>query len=276
MSVALGPVRQQVVLGMLATSPNEVIGRSQLSDALWGAAPPRNSATMIQSYVGALRRILDPGHRARAQDGVIAAVGSGYRLAASADELDLLLFRELASRARIARQAGDVAGCCRLLGSALDLWQGEPLGHLDALAGHPAASSLARLRDRTIIDYAEVAAQIGWHDGPLRLLEQLTEREPFNERAVACYMVALAGTGQQTAALAVFDKVRRRLSDELGLMPGPEIRTAHAQVLQQRISAAAVLGVSGHARVPAPGGRAGLRGAQRRYGQGPPATQRTV
>jgi DNA-binding SARP family transcriptional activator len=245
-AISLGPVRQQVVLGILATSPNEVIGRSQLSDALWGETPPRNAVTMIQSYVSGLRRMLDPINRARARDGLIVVAGSGYRMNITADQLDLLRFTELASEARIARDGGDLAVCCRTLSRALDLWQGDPLSHLDSLVHHPAVSGLARLRDGAIIDYAEAGAQLGWHDGPLRLLELLIEREPFNERAIACYMIALAGTGQHAAALTAFERVRRRLADELGLTPGPEIRAAHAQVLQQRVqAAAAVMGSSG-------------------------------
>ncbi len=46
-------------------------------------------------------------------------------------------------------------------------------------------------------------------------------------------MPALAASGQQAEALSVFETVRARLADELGIEPGPALREAHQQVLRQ-------------------------------------------
>jgi DNA-binding SARP family transcriptional activator len=235
----LGAARCQAILGLLAASPLETLRPAQISDVLWGAAPPEHAATMIQSYVSSLRRALDPGRPAQARDGLISWTAVGYRLDAGACELDLIRFRELAAAARSACAAGDQRAGGRAWSQALSLWRGDPLGDVDLLAGHPVVRDLARQRDRAIADYAETALQLGDYGGALPHLEQLTEREPFNERAAASCMIALAGTGQHAAAMAVFDSARRRLGDELGLLPGPELQAAHARVLQQQVPPAA-------------------------------------
>ncbi len=234
-NIPLRPARQRTVLGMLATSPSQVVSRSQLEDALWGDAPPRNAATMIHSYVSSLRRNLDPGHQARARDGIVASAGSGYQLNTADIELDLDIFHRLLTDARAAREAGELSLSCKAYTQALGLWRGDPLADIQSLSCHPAVTALARLRDRTVIEYAETSQALGRHDGPLHHLELLAEREPFNERALACYMIALAGSGQHAAALQTFQQIRRRLSTDLGLPPGPELRAAHASVLQQQV-----------------------------------------
>jgi DNA-binding SARP family transcriptional activator len=52
-------------------------------------------------------------------------------------------------------------------------------------------------------------------------------------------MIALAATGQHASALDAFGQVRRRLREELGMPPGPELAAAHLRVLRQQVPRAA-------------------------------------
>lgn len=54
-----------------------------------------------------------------------------------------------------------------------------------------------------------------------------------DETIQATLMTTLAASGQQAEALSVFDTVRARLADELGIDPGPPLREAQQQVLRQ-------------------------------------------
>jgi len=47
--------------------------------------------------------------------------------------------------------------------------------------------------------------------------------------------MALAGTGRQAEALTLYEELRHRLDEELGVLPGPTLREAHAKVLRQEI-----------------------------------------
>jgi len=73
-------------------------------------------------------------------------------------------------------------------------------------------------------------------------LRGLYHREPLNERVAARLMIALAGTGCQAEALNVYDEVRQRLDDQLGVYPCAELARTQAMVLRQQVPTAAVAG----------------------------------
>jgi tetratricopeptide (TPR) repeat protein len=78
--------------------------------------------------------------------------------------------------------------------------------------------------------------------------------EPLHEGLHARLVLALAGDGQQAAALRVFDDLRRRLRDDLGINPGAELRDAQLRVLRGDIGPAVAPGRSGRpkpAQLPA-------------------------
>jgi transcriptional regulator with XRE-family HTH domain len=167
MAVALGPARQRAVLALLAVQPNSLVRREAICEALWPGDPPATAVSMIQSYVGKLRRALDPAHApggsAGDSGGLLVAAGSGYQLQVTGEELDLIAFGQLCGQARTAVRAGQPAAACAFYEQALDLWQGEPLADVDALRGHPAVGGLARQRAEAVEDYADAASAQGWH-----------------------------------------------------------------------------------------------------------------
>ncbi|MGN6771393.1 MAG: AfsR/SARP family transcriptional regulator, partial [Rhizobiaceae bacterium] len=60
------------------------------------------------------------------------------------------------------------------------------------------------------------------------------------------FLVALAAAGRPADALTAYEEMRRRLDDELGAIPSPELQAAHAAVLR------------GEAAAPAPAARTNL------------------
>jgi tetratricopeptide (TPR) repeat protein len=109
---------------------------------------------------------------------------------------------------------------------------------VELLHNHPAVTDVRALRTAAVVDYAETASTQGDYDKAVPHLRALTAREPLNERAHGCLMTSLAAIGQQAAALEVFERVRQRLDDELGVQPGAELTEAHLQVLRGTIPAA--------------------------------------
>jgi DNA-binding SARP family transcriptional activator/DNA-binding XRE family transcriptional regulator len=235
--VELGAARQRATLGLLALQSNTMLHRDRIIEALWDGRPPDSAVKMVQACVGNLRRRLDPGRAPRDREGLLVSAGTGYRLRADAGQLDLIAFGQLADRARAARRSGDLALAGEAYAEALSLWQGEPLADVGLLSGHPAIIGLARRHAAVVSEFAETVIGAGFHDRALPHLQALAERDPLDERAHAWLMIALAGTGQQAAALSVYDQLRRRLDEHLGVRPGTELRQAHARVLRQEVPA---------------------------------------
>jgi len=231
----LGEPRQRAILGLVALNPNMPVHREALIDAAWGETPPATVVNLVQAYVSRLRRILDPGRAPRDPGGLLVSGGNSYRLQATAGQLDLLAFSQLTGDARAAVSSGDLAGACDSYERALDLWEGEPLADVDALRGHPAVIGLGRTRAEVITEYAEACSGAGRPDRVLPHVRALAGREPLNEKAHTQLMIALAGSGQQAAALQVFEDLRRRLDEQLGVRPGPGLTAAHMRVLRQEV-----------------------------------------
>jgi DNA-binding SARP family transcriptional activator/tetratricopeptide (TPR) repeat protein/DNA-binding XRE family transcriptional regulator len=224
-----GAGRQRAVLGLLALHPGTTLHRETIIDAVWGYRPPASAIAMVQSYASRLRRLL--GGTALASD------GSSYRLALTASQLDALEFARLAGLARNAAAAGNPAAACGWFDRALQLWRGEPLADVSALRNYPALTELAQQRVTMILDHAGASAAAGWPERVLPQLRELASHDPLDERVHARLMLTLAACGQQAAALSVFDQLRQRLDEELGVTPGAELADAHLRIVRGQLRA---------------------------------------
>jgi len=226
--------------------PGMLVRRDAIIDVLWGEEPPRTAVNLVQAHVSRLRRVLRSRECSVGGDGVIDSVRGAYRVRLPVEELDLLLFKDLAARAAAARANGDDAIACELYENAVRLWRGDPLADVDMLSGHPGIILLRQQLTSVLLRYAELACVLGKYYLVLPRLQALAAAEPLNESAHAHLMIALAGTGQQAAAIRVYEDLRSRLDLELGLYPGKELAEAHLRVLRQDIRAGGYGRVQSH------------------------------
>ncbi len=236
MELTLGTGLRCVVLGLLAAHPNIKLHRESIIDVLWGSSPPATAVNQVQAHISRLRKILGPDGILSGPSCPLESFGTSYMFRATSGQLDLLAFRDLGERARAARDRGDPRAACDLYDSAAGLWRGDPLAELDLLRASPAVVDLARRRTDLIVEYADAAFTAGSYDRVIPHLRALVGREPLNERAHARLMIALAHAGQQCAALRLFDELRSRLDDQLGVYPGAEIADAHEYVLKHELA----------------------------------------
>ncbi len=230
-----GDARWARLLGLLALQPNRAVAVDDIVDVLWGSRPPRSHLDLIGSAVRRLRGLLHPQLR-------LPATGrGGYRLEGEPGQFDVLRFEARLDEARAAQAGGDREGAFRALDAAMACWRGPVLAGHEALHRHSAVAALSRRRLSAALAHADAGIALGWHDEVVAQLETIREDEPMHEGLHARLMVALAGSGRQAAALALFDALHARLATELGIEPGPEIRAAQLHVLRQEVPAAARL-----------------------------------
>jgi len=253
--VDVGPVKQRLLLGLLAIQPDQPVSTDEIVENLWPSRPPRTYQGLVHSYVARLRRSIEAQQHGGPARLITSRRGS-YRLDPSHTELDVVRFEELVTRARRAGEGGDGPGALAGFASALGYWRGPVLADLGpVLPQHPAAVALARHRLDAALGYADLAIHSGQQEHALAVLHDLAEAEALHEGLYARLMLALAGTGQQMAALRLFDQIRTRLAGELGIAPGPELTAAHLRVLRQDLPAPR--GVAAPRVTAEPGHRAG-------------------
>ncbi len=244
--IALGGQKRRALLAVLLLDANHVVSRDRLIDALWGEDPPDTARNTIQVYVSQLRKLLP--------EGVLETAAPGYRLVVEPEAVDLFEFMRLSEEGRTALGAGDAPGAADALEAALALWRGAPLADF---AWEPFAQTeivrLEELRLAALEDRIEADLSLGRHGQLIAELERLVAEHPLRERLRGQLMLALYRSGRQADALAVYQRARRTMVDELGIEPGESLRRLERSILAHDPSLnAPQAGATSPRRVPTP------------------------
>ena len=218
--VEVGGDKRRALLAALLLRAGEVVPRDELIDALWGEEPPDTARNTLQVYVSQLRKLLP--------DGLLETTPSGYRLAVDASGVDVFEFESLAQAGRSALTIGDATGAAETLRRALELWHGTPVDVSQIEALRLEEIRLTALEDRIDADLA-----LGRHAQLVGELEGLVAEHPLRERLRGQLMLALYRAGRQADALAVYQRARRTLVEELGIEPGESLRRLERAILEQ-------------------------------------------
>ncbi len=225
--------KQRQILALLALNAGRVVTVPTLTEELWGDAPPRSSATTLQTYVLHLRnRLAAAGPAGRETREFLSTRHSGYLLAERSCETDAEEFERLARLGRHAAEAGDQRATSDLLGRALALWRGPalvdvPVGQvLELEAASLEAARLGVLERRIEADLA-----LRRHADLVGELTLLVAKNPMNENFCSLLMTALYRSGHVGRALEAFRRLRTVLSSELGLEPCPRLQQLHQALL---------------------------------------------
>jgi predicted ATPase/DNA-binding SARP family transcriptional activator len=215
--------RVRMLLALLLLDPGRPVPAGRLVDELWGEDPPADAANALQSLASRLRASL-------AADRLVDWRGGGYRLAVDPDAVDAHRFERLVREGRAAPPAR--AGA--VLRSALELWRGEPLSGV----GEPgfaeaAAARLRELRLSAVEGLAEAELACGRAAALVPELEALVAGHPLDERLRGLLMRALYASGRQADALALYERTRRAIGEELGVEPSAELQRLHLAMLRR-------------------------------------------
>lgn len=267
--LAVGGPRLRALLVLLLLDAGRLVSADRLIHGLYGDNPPNRAANALQSQVSRLRQVLSA---ANGPEPLVEFHPAGYRLAVDPEDVDVHRFTRLAGAGQRALATDDRRRAADLLGEALALWRGEPLADVrDAPFAPPQAVRLDELRLAAAEDRIEAELRLGAAGTIVTELRELVTAYPLRERPRGQLMRALHADGRRAEALATFADARRRLADELGTDPSPELTALHVAVLRDDPALAPVRTArpgppadpSGPGVLPHPGrGMSGATGAE--------------
>lgn len=198
-----GGVKPKQILEILLLERGRAVPKERLAELLWDDAPPRNVSATLETYVSLVRKHLKK---------LVRTEPGAYLVATEDVDVDLDRFDALRRR-----------------GTRADLEAALALARRDVLEDERYATWAVRERAvyrervlRTLVDAAEAALAARDPEAALAHAEEATARDRACERAYRAAMRAHAELGRSDEGLAVYQRCRAALAEELGIEPQPE------------------------------------------------------
>ncbi|MFI1914205.1 BTAD domain-containing putative transcriptional regulator [Nocardia sp. NPDC020380] len=264
--LALKGPRHRAVLARLLIARGRVVPTTQLIDDLWDE-PPADPTGTLQTFVSALRRIIEPGRAPRQPAQILITAAPGYALRIDPAKVDAGRFEALvrqadslrtaaisgrpadpssavawpagpeqASRTRTAHPTPPelLRAAVAEIDTALELWQGPAYAEFaDRPWARAEITRLGELRLTAMEQRAGTLLDLGRDAEVITTLDAVVHDHPLRETAWHTLVLALYRSGRQADALAALRTLRRTLRDELGVDPGIEMRDLESAILTQ-------------------------------------------
>jgi DNA-binding SARP family transcriptional activator len=233
-AIPVGSGRARFVLATLLLNAGRLTTTDRLVDAMWDD-PPSTARAQLHNLISTVRRRLKA-----AGDGLIVTRQTGYELHLGKHGLDVLHFRDLVERGRLAGGGGNHERAAALFADALALWRGPALADVtDDLA---ATTRQLLHEERVTAAEARLEAQLALsrHDDVLRELDPLLGDHPYRERLHEIRMAALAAAGRRADALSAYRQLFRLFANDLGVEPGHALRDLEQRILRGEAPAPAI------------------------------------
>lgn len=227
-----GGPRPTAALALLLINANRRVSADALREAMWGESTGSHAASTLDTHLFRLRKVVEPDRRAGSPPSVVISEPGGYRLIAAPDQVDSIRFAQLAADTIELLRTGQPERARRKSEEALALWRGLPFQPVaDEMWAAPEVTRLVEVHAQLQEGHLQALLDCGEPEEALRELEPLLARHPLRERLWAHRMLAAYRCGRVDDALATFQRARRRLRDDLGVEPGPDLRDLQTAIL---------------------------------------------
>lgn len=216
----------RLLFGYLALNRRRSVRHRELIEALWPAHAPKGAENSLRVLVSRLRRGLS---------GDLLEGRGSLQLILPADAwLDVEAADAAIHQAESAVERGRWRDAWAPSHVALNVSRRTLLAGLEAPWIDQHRRHLEDVRLRALECW--IAAGLGIGGGELAdaqtAARKLITEAPLRETGYLLLMRVLDARGNQAEAIQIYEQLRRRLSQELGITPGPGARRLHARILR--------------------------------------------
>ena len=220
------PGRQgRLLFAYLVVSRLLPVSRNSLIEALWGDAPPADASGSLSALISKTRAVVG-GDVLRGRTELILALPEPARV-------DVEVASSMLHAAESAVAIGDWRRVWSPAKSALYIAQRTFLPEAEGPWVDVWRRRLADVRIRALECYANACLELGGTElpGAERAARELVDAAPFRESGHLLLMRALAARGNVAEALAVYERLRILLRDELGVDPSEAVQDEYVRLL---------------------------------------------
>ncbi|MEV4976735.1 AfsR/SARP family transcriptional regulator [Streptomyces scopuliridis] len=220
----------ELLLASLLIRADQIVSIDQLSNEIWGDAPPRRAMAALHVHISQLRKFL---REVTGGSNPVVTRSPGYvMLLEPGDELDVVAFQRFVTLGRGAMRRGQHEMASEAFGTALGMFRGPVLGNL---RGGPIVDDFVAWADEDRLECIEmkndVDLTLGRHRELIASLYSLVAEYPLREAFHRQLMLALYRAERQGDALMVFHHARDILDRELGVEPARALRDLYQAIL---------------------------------------------
>src|SRR5262245_22651159 len=220
------------LLGVLLAADGQPLPAARLLELVWADRDGGIGRGAVQVAISRLRRWLAGLTGGREAAAAVSFATGGYRLSLPPGSVDLARFRALLADAD---RTGDPAARCDLLGAAVGLVRGPVLVDLVDMGELNADDPLLRGIDDQVrvagLAFGTAALAAGRPRAAVGWAEAQAGRDGLDEQVHALWIDLLSAQGWLSEALGVYERLRGRLAEELGISPSQRVQEAHLAVL---------------------------------------------
>lgn len=223
----LSKARHREILGILVAAHGRTVSTAALVDELWDDRPT-GAVGSIRTFVGELRRIIEPDRTPYAPATVLVSAGDGYAVCLPASAVDLWraesAVHDTAGLSPEASEASLTSAVTEWRGTAFEEFHDRPWARSErARAGELRADAVERL--------ARVRLALGRPADVIGLLDAHIIEHPWREEGWRLLALALYRSARQAEALALLTRARTTLEHGLGLDPSERLADLERDIL---------------------------------------------
>ncbi|MFJ1748147.1 BTAD domain-containing putative transcriptional regulator [Streptomyces sp. NPDC088116] len=250
---ALEGTRQRTLLALMLINPQKVVTKEQFFEEVWGNKLPSSPGNALQAVVARVRKALAVEFGEQFARQRLVTHTNGYAMDVDPCDIDAHLFGQLGAEAAIMARA-DQTAARDLLDRALELWRGPALqGVTGGLICESAAAQFEEDRLAAVEARVQLNIAVAGYSSVISELKKVAFLHPWRERLFELLMICLYKVGRQAEAVQAYNYLRRRLVEDFGMEPSPNLRKCMLAILHQDPSLGSVeRTVVGRQPFPAP------------------------